>query len=153
MARTSKTAADTMSEAFESVNAKMEIPAAARDFVKRGAAAAQERTAELHESLSGATARAENLATAAVTDYADFTRAIFGACLANMRHALTTVEKVAGATSFGEAVQIQSDFVRESAAANYERAREAAEAVRARFADGAKSFQDEVSTLVARKAA
>lgn len=146
-------AMSSLSEAFDTVQSKIEIPAAARDFLQRGATVARERAEEMHEGIAGATARAENMATALVSNYADFARGMVDASLANMRHAFATVEKVASASTLSEAAQIQADYLRESAAANYERAREAAEAARARIADGAKALQEDISALVNRKAA
>jgi hypothetical protein len=154
--RNANPASDAMSsltQAFDSVQSKVEVPAAAREFVQRGATAARERAEEMHEGIVGATARAENMATALVSNYADFARGMVDASLANVRHAFATVEKVAAASSLTEAAQIQADYIRESAASNYERAREAAETTRARMTDGAKALQDEITALVNRQAA
>nr|WP_295467129.1 phasin family protein [Mesorhizobium sp.] len=159
MAKTTKTASATqnpmasITEAFETVQSKMEVPAAARDFVKRTASAAQERAESVHEGLATATTKVENFATAFVGGYADFARGLVESSLANVQHALTTVEKVAGAKSLNEALQIQADYVRESARSNFERAKDAAEAARATVVDGAKNLQSEISALYTKKAA
>lgn len=159
MAKTTKTASAAqdpmaaMSEAFETVQAKMEVPAAARDFVKRTAATAQERAETMHDGLATATTKAESLATAFIGGYASFARGLVNASLANVQHALTTVEKVAGAASLNEAVQIQADYVRESARANFERVKDAAEIARTTVVDGARTLQSEMADLYTRKAA
>ena len=67
--------------------------------------------------------------------------------LANVQHTLSTVEKLAGATSINEAVKLQADFVRENASANIERIRGAAETARDSMAEGARTFQAEFSRL------
>ena len=159
MAKTTKTASATqnpmasITEAFETVQSKMEVPAAARDFVKRTASAAQERAESVHEDLAAATAKVENFATAFVGGYADFARGLVNASLANVQHALTTVEKVAGAKSLNEALQIQADYVRESARSNFERVKDIAEVARETVVDGAKDLQSEISALYTKKAA
>ena len=107
----------------------------------------------MHEDLAAATAKVENFATAFVGNYADFARGLVNASLANVQHALTTVEKVAGAKSLNEALQIQADYVRESARSNFERAKDAAEAARVTVIDGAQTIQSEISALYAKKAA
>ena len=73
-----------------------------------------------------ATEGAEKFATSLVGGYANFTRSLLDISLANVQHTLATVEKLAGARSLNEAVEVQADFVRESARANVERIRNAA---------------------------
>lgn len=159
MAKTNKTASAaqdpmaSITEAFETVQSKMEVPAAARDFVKRTANAAQERAESVHEGFATATTKVENFTTAFVGGYADFARGLVNASLANVQHALTTVEKVAGAKSLNEALQIQADYVRESARSNFERVKDIAEVARTTVVDGAKDLQSEISALYTKKAA
>jgi hypothetical protein len=152
-AAATKDAMSSITEAFETVQSKMEVPAAARDFVKRTAATAQERAESVHDGLATATTKVESLATAFVGGYANFARGLVNASLANVQHALTTVEKVAGAQSLNEAVQIQADYVRESARSNFERVKDAAEIARTTVVDGAKTIQSEISGMYSRKAA
>ena len=143
----------SISETIESVQSKMEVPAAARDVVKRGAETAKARAETFHNDATEVANRTEKLATAFVGGYANFVRGAIDASLANVQHALSTVEKVAGAKSVNEAVQIQADYVRESARANFERAKNAAETARETVVEGAKTVQAEVSALYTRKAA
>jgi hypothetical protein len=158
MAKTAKTASvanDTMSsisEVIETVQSKMEVPAAARDFVKRTAATAQERAETVHTGFATATTKVENLATAFVGGYANFARGLVDASLSNVQHALSTVEKVAGAKSLNEVVQIQADYVRESAKANFDRVKNAAEIARTTVVDGAKTVQSEISAMYSKAA-
>jgi hypothetical protein len=158
MAKTAKTASvanDTMSsisEVIETVQSKMEVPAAAREFVKRTAATAQERAETVHSGIATATTKVENLATAFVGGYANFARGLVDASLSNVQHALSTVEKVAGAKSLNEVVQIQSDYVRESAKANFDRVKNAAEIARTTVVDGAKTVQSEISAMYSKAA-
>jgi hypothetical protein len=158
MAKTAKTASvanDTMSsisEVIETVQSKMEVPAAARDFVKRTAATAQERAETVHTGIATATTKVENLATAIVGGYANFARGLVDASLSNVQHALSTVEKVAGAKSLNEVVQIQADYVRESAKANFDRVKNAAEIARTTVVDGAKTVQSEISAMYSKAA-
>jgi hypothetical protein len=158
MAKTAKTASvanDTMSsisEVIENVQSKMEVPAAARDFVKRTAATAQERAETVHSGIATATTKVENFATAIVGGYANFARGLVDASLSNVQHALSTVEKVAGAKSLNEVVQIQADYVRESAKANFDRVKNAAEIARTTVVDGAKTVQSEISAMYSKAA-
>jgi len=145
-------AVESFTKAFDAAK-NFELPAAARDFVKRQAATAQERVESAHANAANAATRAEKLALSFVGGYANIARGVIDASLANAQHALTTVEKVAGAKSLNEVVQIQSDYVRESARVNYDRARSAAEAARESITDGVKQVQSELQALYPKKAA
>ena len=96
---------------IENLQGKLEIPAAARDFVKRGASTAKDRAESVHGGAAKFANGAETVATKFVAGYANFTRGLLDATFANVQHALSTVEKVAGAQSINEAVQIQADYV------------------------------------------
>lgn len=151
MTKTAKNASathfDQVQQTIETVQSKFEVPAAARDFIARGASVAKDRAESVHAGAAKLTDGAEKLATAFVGGYANFARGLLDATLANVQHTLATVEKVAGAKSLNEAVQIQADFVRESASANLERVRTAADTVKTTVVDGAKTVQAEVAKI------
>lgn len=162
MTKTTAKAANAASSYFSSIQdmvgnaqSKIEVPAAARDFVKRNASTARERAATVHDGAAKLTEGTEKFAASFVAGYANFTRGLLDATLANVQHALSTVEKVAGAQSINEAVQIQADFVRDNAAANVDRVRGAAETAGTAVIDGAKKVQAELSSIYSmdRKAA
>ncbi|MGD9912596.1 MAG: phasin family protein [Rhizobiaceae bacterium] len=134
-------------ETIENMTSKVEVPAAARDFVTRTASSAAERAEKVHETAGKMTSGAEKIATAFVGGYANFTRGLLDMTLANVQHTLSTVEKVAGSKSLSEAMQVQADFVRDNARANYDRVRGAAENVRTVVTDGAKTVQAEIGKI------
>ena len=156
---TAKTAAPetnyfaSIQQAFENVQGKFEVPASARDFVKRTASSVKEGAETAHSRGAEATHSVEKFATSLVGGYASFTRGLLDATLANVQHAVSTVEKVAGAQSINEAVQIQTDFVRESARANFERVRTVADTAKSVVTEGAKNAQAEFSKFYGQKAA
>jgi hypothetical protein len=155
---TAKTAAPTdyvasIQQAFESAQGKLEVPAAARDFVKRTASSAKDQAETVHTRVADAAKGAEKFATSLVGGYASVTRGLLDATLANVQHTLSTIEKVAGAQSINEAVQINADFVRESARANFDRVRVAADTVKSVVAEGAEKAQAEFSKFYGKKAA
>jgi hypothetical protein len=138
---------ESVKSAYESVTSKMEVPAAARDFVVRTASTAKERAETVHETAANLTEGAEKLATRVIGGYANFTRGLLDMTLANVQHTLATVEKLAGVKSINEAVQVQADFVRENARANFDRVRDAAETARSVVTEGAKTVQAEISRI------
>jgi len=137
----------SVTEAIDNVQSKLEVPAAARDFVAKGAATVKDRAESVHANVIKFADGAEKLATSCVGGYANFVRGALDATLANVQHTLVTVEKVAGAKSINEAVQIQVDAAREGANANMERVRTAAETARTVVTDGAKEVQAQLSKL------
>src|SRR5262245_9251324 len=143
----------SVQQAIESAQGKFEVPAAARDFVKRTASSAREQAETAHTSAANAAKTAETFATSLLGGFASVTRGMLDASLANVLHTLSTVEKVAGAHSLNEAVQINADFVRESTHANYERVRVAADTVKSVVTEGAEKAQAEFSRFYGKKAA
>lgn len=138
---------DPIGQTLDGIQSKIEVPAAARDFVKKGADAASGRAESVHSTATRLVDGAEKLSHSFVGGYADFVRGAFDMTLANVKASLAAMEKVAAAQSINEAVQIQADFVRESTAANIERVREAAETARTGVVDGARAVQAEVASL------
>lgn len=137
----------SVTEALETVQSKLEVPAAARDFVKKGASTAKERVETAHEGAIKFANGAEKLSLSLVGGYANFARGVIDATVANVQHALNTVERVAAAKSVNEAVTIQVEAARESANANLERARSVAETARSAVTEGAKEVQAQLSKI------
>ena len=142
-----KTYFASVTEALENVQSKLEVPAAARDFVQKGAVTVSDRAETVHTGVIKFADGAEKLAHSFVGGYANFARGVVDMTLANVKHTLTTIKKIAGAKSLSEAAQIQVDFVRENASANVERVRGAAETARNVVTEGAKEVQAELSKL------
>ena len=143
----------SMQNAFENMQAQLEVPAAARDFVKRAATSGKERAENVHANAAGLTDSVEKFTASLVGGYATFARGVLDTTLANVQHSLSTVEKLAAAKSANEAFQLQAEFVRENAKANFERARNAAETARTTVTDGFQSVQAEFLKLYGAKAA
>jgi len=143
----------SVKEAIENVQKQVEVPSSVRDFVKRTAGSGKDRAGDLQKGAYKVTDGAEKLAGAFVSGYAGFIRGLIDATHANLEHTFNTVEKIAGAKTVNEAVQLQVDFVRDNTRANYDRVRDAAESARETVVDGAKTVQEEVSKLYSQKAA
>lgn len=137
----------SIKETLESVQNKIEVPAAAREFVKRGAATGMERAESVHENALKLTDGAERFASAFIGGYGRFARGLLDMTYANVQHGLETVQKVAGAKSLSEATQIQADYVRESVKSNFDRVKAGYDVARGAVVDGAKTLQTEVSSL------
>lgn len=143
----------SIQNAFDNIPARLEVPAAARDFVKRTAASARERAENVHSGAASATDGIEKFATSIVGGYADLTRGLLDMTLANVQQSLSAVEKLAGAKSMSEATQLQVDFIRDNAQANLDRVRNTAETARNSLSEGAQALQAEILKLYGARTA
>jgi len=109
---------NTVKEAFAPVTdalknlQNLEVPEAAREFVKKTAGTAKERAADLHAGSEKVTAVIESAVADSVTEAAKISRNIQQAIYQDAEAFFTGIDKLASATSLNEAVQIQSDMVR-----------------------------------------
>ena len=118
------------------------IADSAREFVKRSAATAKERSDNLYDGSTKLNSGLEKVLTRAVTGYVGFLGKVAEATHSNVNHALNTAEKLAAAKSLSEAAQIQADFVRENTTANIDRVREAVNTSREVVMEGVEVVRD-----------
>jgi phasin len=123
----------------------MEVPEAARDFVKRTAGTAKDRAADLHAGSEKVTAAIETAVTGSVSEVAKISRNIQEALYQDAEAFFSGIHKLASATSLNEAVQIQSDMVRARGEVFMSRAKSTTEYLGKLVADGAKTAQDNFS--------
>lgn len=135
---------DGFTRAFDDMGAKIQVPEAARDFVRSQASSAAQRAGDMHRQAASFTDQAKMMFGPFAGSYETITRSMLDATLANTQHYLATVEKLADANSVSEALNIQTDYVREAAAANMERVRGATDQAKTLMADNAKIVQDQV---------
>jgi phasin len=131
----------------------MEVPEAARDFVKRTASTAKERAAELHTGADKFTGVIESAVAGSVSETAKISRNIQQALYEDAEAFFSSLDKLASAKSLNEAVQIQSDLLRSRSEVAVARAKSATEYVGKLFADSAKAAQDNLAKVVNRKVA
>lgn len=141
-----------IAEAFKAIQSKIEVPEAARDFVKRAANEASERASGLHSGAEKLTATIETAVSEQVAETAKISRNIQQALLEDAQAFFGGLEKLAAAKSFGEAFQVQSDLVRARTDVAVARARATADYLGERFATGAKTAQENLSKVVSLNA-
>jgi phasin len=139
---------DTVKQAYAPVTdalkniQNMEVPEAAREFVKKQAETAKERAADLHASSEKVTAAIETAVAGSVTEAAKISRQIQQALYQDAEAFFAGIDKLASAKSLNEAVQIQSDMVRARGEVFMSRAKSTTEYLGKLVADGAKTAQD-----------
>ena len=158
---TTETATDTnsvlenMKQAFAPVTdalKNIQVPEAARDFVKKTAGTAKDRAADLHAGSEKVTAAIETAVSGSVTEAAKISRNIQDAIYQDAEAFFAGIDKLASATSLNEAVQIQSDMVRARGEVFMSRAKSTTEYLGRLVADGAKSAQDNFSKVYSKTA-
>ena len=149
---------NTVKEAFAPVTEalknlqNMEVPEAAREFVKKTAGTAKERAADLHAGSEKVTAAIETAVAGSVSEAAKISRNIQQAIYQDTETFFAGIDKLASAKSLNEAVQIQSDMVRASGEAFVSRAKSTTEYLGKLVADGAKTAQDNLSKVYTKSA-
>jgi phasin len=120
----------------------MEVPEAAREFVKKQTETAKERAADLFAGSEKATAAIETAVAGSVTEVAKISRNIQQALYQDAEALFAGIDKLASAKSLNEAVQIQSDMLRERGEVLVSRAKSSTEYLGKLVSDGAKTAQD-----------
>src|ERR1700730_15504664 len=143
---TVKEAFAPVTEAFKNLQS-LEVPEAAREFVKKTAGTAKERAADLHAGSEKVTDAIETAVAVWVTEAAKISRNIQQAIYQDTEAFFAGIAKLASAKSLNEAVQIQSDMVRARGEVLMSRAKSTTEYLGKLVADGAKTAQDNLSKV------
>ena len=159
MSNTYETAFDTakqvfapFADAFKAVQNNVQFPETARTFVKRVAADATTRAANIHAGTEKVTAAFETAVSDQISETAKISRSIQQAMLDDATAFFAGIEKLASAQSLSEAFQIQSDMVRARTDVAVTRARATADYVGERLATSAKTAQENISKVVSLNA-
>jgi phasin len=139
---------DTVKDAFAPMTdalknfQNLEVPEAARDFVKRTANTAKERAADVYAGSEKVTAAIETAVADSVSEAAKISRNIQHAFFQDAEAFFAGIDKLASAKSLNEAVQIQSDLARARGEVFVSRAKSTTEYLGKLAAEGAKTAQE-----------
>ena len=148
---TVKSAFAPVTDAFKNLQ-NMEVPEAAREFVKKQAETAKERAADIHAGSGKVTAAIETAVAGSVTEAAKISRNIQDAIYQDAEAFFAGIDRLASAKSLTEAVQIQSDMVRARGEAFVSRAKASTEYFGKLVSEGAKTAQDNFSKVYTKTA-
>src|SRR4051795_12382086 len=146
MTTETNTAFDGFKDAFKNIQ-NLEVPEAAREFVKKSANTAKDRAAEVFAGSERDTAAIENAVTGSVTEVGKISRNIQQAIYQDAEAFFAGIDKLASAKSINEAVQIQTDLVRERGELLVSRAKSSTEYLGKLVAESAKTAQDNFSKV------
>ncbi len=148
---TVKQAFAPVTDAFKNIQ-NMEVPEAAREFVKKQAETAKVRAADIHAGSEKVTAAIETAVAGSVSEAAKISRNISQAMYQDAEVFFAGIDKLASAKSLNEAVQIQSEMVRARGELFVSRAKSTTEYLGKLLADGAKTAQDNFSKVYSKTA-
>ncbi len=146
---------DSVKDAFAPVTdafKNLEVPEAAREFVKKSVNTAKDRAADLHANSEKVTDAIETAVAGSVSEVAKISRNIQQAIYQDAEAFFAGIDRLASAKSFNEAFQIQSDMVRARGEVLVSRAKSTTEYLGKLVADGAKTAQDNFSKAYSKTA-
>jgi phasin len=148
---TFKDAFAPVTEAFKNFQ-NLEVPEAAREFVKKQAETAKERAADFYAGSEKASEAIESAVTGSVSEVAKISRNIQQALFQDAEAFFAGVDKIASAKSINEAVQIQSDLLRAQGEVIVSRAKASSEYLGKLVSEGAKTAQDNFAKVYTKTA-
>jgi phasin len=140
-----------VTEAFKNFQ-NLEVPEAAREFVKKTANTAKDRAADVFAGSEKVTAAIETAAADSVSEAAKISRNIQQAIYQDVEAFFAGIDRLASAKSLNEAVQIQSDMARARGEVLVTRAKATAEYLGKLVANGAKTAQDNLAKVYTKSA-
>jgi len=149
---------DSVKEAFAPVTEalknlqNLEVPEAAREFVKKTANTAKDRAADVFAGSEKVTAAIETAAADSVSEAAKISRTIQQAIYQDVEAFFAGIDRLASAKSLNEAVQIQSDMARARGEVLVTRAKATTEYLGKLVANGAKTAQDNLAKVYTKSA-
>jgi phasin len=120
----------------------LEVPEAAREFVKKTANTAKDRAAEVYAGSERVTSAIENAVTESVTEAGKISRNIQQAMFEDAEAFFAGIDKLASAKSINEAVEIQSAMLRARGEVFVSRAKATTDYFGKLVANSAKTAQD-----------
>ena len=158
MTTETNTVLDSVKEAFAPVTEAfknfqtMEVPEAAREFVKKTATTAKDRAADVYAGSEKVTAAIETAVADSVSEAAKISRNIQQAMYQDAEAFFEGLDKLASAKTVSEAFQIQSELVRARSEAFVTRAKSSTEYLSKLAANSAKTAQDNFSKVYGKTA-
>ena len=149
---------DSVKEAFAPVTEamknfqKVEVPEAAREFVKKTANTAKERAADAFAGSEKVTAVIETAVADSVSEAVKISRNIQQALYQDAEAFFSGIDRLASTKSISEAVQLQSELARAQGEVFVSRAKSTAEYLGKLVTDGAKNAQDNFSKVYTKTA-
>ena len=139
---------ESLAKTLGGLQNKFEIPDAAREFVKRTAAAAKDGSADLHAGANKLTGAIEEALVGAVNGVADVNRKVVEAAYQDAQAVFAAIDKLAGAQSVNDAYEVYVAYLREQTNVGVARVQEAASFVSAKASEGFGALRDGITKVM-----
>jgi hypothetical protein len=139
---------ESLSKALGGLQNKFEIPDAAREFVKRTAAAAKDGSTDLHAGANKVTGAIEEALVGAVDGMADVNRKVVEAACQDAEATFAAMDKLAGAQSLTEAYEVYVDYLRQQDNVVNARAKSAASFVSVKASEGFDALREGITKVM-----
>ena len=139
---------ESLVKALSTLPNKFEIPETAREFVKRGAAAAKDRSSDLHAGANKVTGAVEEALVGAVNGLANVNRKLVDIAYQDAETMFAAIDKLASAQSLTDAYEVYVDYLRQQTNVSIARAKSAATFVSAKASEGFDTLRDGIAKVV-----
>jgi len=126
----------------------LELPETAREFVKRSAATAKDRSTDLHTGANKATDAVEKALVSAVNGIADVNRKTVEAMYQDAQSAFAAIDKLADAQSLSQAYRVYLDYLRQQTKVNLARVEATASFASTKASEGFGAFRDGIEKVL-----
>jgi hypothetical protein len=113
---------ESLAAALDGFQNKLEVPESAREFVKRSAATARDRSSDVHTGAHKVTDAVEKALVNAVNGLADVNRKTVEAMYEDAQSLFAAIDNLADAQSFSHAYKVYVDYLRQQTKVNIARA-------------------------------
>ena len=139
---------ESLAKALGGLQNKFEIPDAAREFVKRSAAAAKDRSSDLHAGANKVTGAVEEALVGAVNGLADLNRKIVDATYQDLEAAFAAIDKLASAESLTDGFETYVDYLRQQSKVGVARAKDMTSLVSTKASEGFDALRDGIAKFM-----
>ena len=139
---------ESLATALDGFQNKFEVPETAREFVKRSAATAKDRSSDLHTGANKVTDAVEKAFVSAVNGLAEVNRKTVEALYQDAQSVFAAIDKLADAQSLSQAYKVYLDYLRQQTKVNLARAEATASFASTKASEGFGAFRDGIEKVL-----
>ena len=137
-----------LAAALDGFQNKFEVPETAREFVKRSAANAKDRSSDLHTSANKVTGAVEKALVSAVNGLAEkLNRKTVEALYQDAQSVFAAIDNLADAQSLFQAYKVYLDYLRQQTKVNLARAEATASFASTKASEGLGAFREGIERV------
>ena len=139
---------ELLATALDGFQNKFEVPETAREFVKRSAATAKDRSSDLHTGANKVTDAVEKAFVSAVNGLAEVNRKTVEALYQDAQSVFAAIDNLADAQSLSQAYKVYLDYLRQQTKVNLARAEATASFASTKASEGFGAFRDGIEKVL-----